>query len=192
MLLRFRVAQLLAITALSFGLLMVWSGQARAERGLASWYGPGFYGKTTASGVPYNAYGHTAASKTLPLGTKLLVTYRGNSIPVTVNDRGPYVAGRVLDLSQGAAQDIGLTRQGVGYINYRVLSYPSSSSPGYQSGYGSGSYTTTTPNSGTYVVRPGDTLTSIAGSLGVSAGYLARYNGLANPDAIRSGQTLYY
>lgn len=91
---------------------------AEAEEGLASWYGPGFSGLPTASGDLYDPYGFTAAHKTMPLGTELLVAYGGNSVEVTVNDRGPYVGDRELDLSQGAAQAIGLTEAGVDVVQY--------------------------------------------------------------------------
>lgn len=88
---------------------------------VASWYGPGFAGARTASGEPFNPDADTAASPWLPFGTRLLVTYlaTGRSVEVTVNDRGPYGAGRELDLSQGAAQAIGLS--GVGRVEVQIL-----------------------------------------------------------------------
>lgn len=92
--------------------------RADAEEALASWYGPGFSGLPTASGEPYDPYGFTAAHKTMPLGTELLVSYGGSSVEVTVNDRGPYVGERELDLSQGAAETLGLTEVGVDYVYY--------------------------------------------------------------------------
>jgi rare lipoprotein A len=77
----------------------------------ASWYGPGFDGKLTASGQRFDQYGLTAASRTLPLGSKLLVANpkTGKCCTVTINDRGPYVGGRDIDLSRGAAGKIGVT-----------------------------------------------------------------------------------
>lgn len=77
----------------------------------ASWYGPGFDGKRTASGERFDQYGLTAASRTLPLGSKLLVANpkTGKCCTVTINDRGPYVGGRDIDLSRGAAGKIGVT-----------------------------------------------------------------------------------
>lgn len=82
---------------------------------VASWYGPGFQGHPTSTGERYNEYGLTAASKTLPLGTRVMVTNpaNGRSVEVRINDRGPYVRGRSLDLSKGAAQRLGLTARGV-------------------------------------------------------------------------------
>ena len=87
---------------------------------LASWYGPGFHGRTTANGESYNMYGFTAAHKTLPFGTKLLVCYNG-CVEVRINDRGPYIGGRELDLSQGAAAQIGLMAAGVDYVDVTYL-----------------------------------------------------------------------
>lgn len=84
--------------------------------GEASWYGPGFVGHRTSSGTPYNPNALTAASKTLPLGSHLRVCYHGDCVTVLINDRGPYVAGRILDLSEAAAEDIGLKSAGVGYV----------------------------------------------------------------------------
>ncbi len=79
--------------------------------GLASWYGPGFHGRKTASGERYDMHDFTAAHKTLPFGTRLRVTNEktGKSIIVRVNDRGPYIHGRILDLSFAAAKELGYT-----------------------------------------------------------------------------------
>jgi rare lipoprotein A len=91
-------------------------GTSRTE--VASWYGPGFAGRRTSSGETYNPEGFTAASKTLPLGSHVRVTNpdTGRSVVVRINDRGPFVRGRSLDLSHGAAQQIGLTGKGVGRV----------------------------------------------------------------------------
>jgi rare lipoprotein A len=97
--------------------------EAQAEPVVSSWYGPGFEGAVTASGVPFDPHGFTAAHPTLPFGTRLLVTYGGNQVVVTVTDRGPFVGGRGLDLSQGAAEAIGLTAAGVGVVDVQVLGY---------------------------------------------------------------------
>ena len=85
-----------------------------AESMLTSWYGSYFHGRTTANGETYNMYGNTAAHKTLPFNTKLLVCYEGCAV-VRVNDRGPYIGTRELDLSYGAAEQIGLLWPGVAY-----------------------------------------------------------------------------
>jgi rare lipoprotein A (peptidoglycan hydrolase) len=86
--------------------------------GTASWYGPGFHGRETASGETFDQHALTAAHRTLPLGTEAKVTNldTGQSVQVTINDRGPYVPGRQLDLSQAAAQKIGLTKKGVAKV----------------------------------------------------------------------------
>ena len=87
---------------------------------LASWYGPGFHGRTTANGERYDMYGLTAAHKTLPFGTKLRVCYN-SCVDVRINDRGPFIGARELDLSQGAAQAIGLTGPGVANVTVTYL-----------------------------------------------------------------------
>ena len=94
---------------------------AAADTQYASWYGPGFEGAITASGEAYNYGDYTAASLYYPLGTELLVSYGGYSTVVVVNDRGPYVGGREIDLSQAAAEEIGLTYTGTDYIDVQVI-----------------------------------------------------------------------
>ena len=86
--------------------------------GTSSWYGPGFHGNRTANGETYNMFALTAAHKSLPFGTWLKVTYNGRSVFVRINDRGPYVGARILDLSMASAQSIGLT--GVGYVTAEI------------------------------------------------------------------------
>jgi rare lipoprotein A len=85
------------------------------EQGLASWYGADFHGRRTANGERYNMYAMTAAHKTLPLGTLVDVTQRetGRRVRVRVNDRGPFVAGRIIDLSFAAARALGSAEAGV-------------------------------------------------------------------------------
>lgn len=92
-----------------------------AFEGLASWYGPGFEGNLTASGDVFDSSLYTAASKELPLGTWLYVEYNGRGVVVLVNDRGPYVEPRILDLSRGAAQAIGMEHAGVGWVRAEIL-----------------------------------------------------------------------
>lgn len=91
-------------------------GAAASECALASWYGPGFHGRLTASGTVYDRWAMTAAHRTLPFGTRLRVTYGGRSVVVVVTDRGPYVGRRALDLSQGAARQLGMERVGVARV----------------------------------------------------------------------------
>ncbi|MFA5393334.1 MAG: septal ring lytic transglycosylase RlpA family protein [Candidatus Ratteibacteria bacterium] len=81
-----------------------------SERGLASWYGPGFYGRKTASGEIYSGKEMTAAHRTLPFDSRVEVVRRdnGKSIVVRINDRGPWIKGYIIDLSRAAAEKLGL------------------------------------------------------------------------------------
>ncbi|RTE88806.1 MULTISPECIES: septal ring lytic transglycosylase RlpA family protein [Bradyrhizobium] len=97
------------------------SGTGRSFSGIASYYG-NESGSRTASGQRFNQNALTAAHRSLPFGTKLRVTHRGSSVIVTINDRGPFIRGRVLDLSTGAARAIGLTGAGVGRVTAEVVS----------------------------------------------------------------------
>jgi rare lipoprotein A len=96
------------------------SGGGRSFAGMASYYG-NESGSRTASGQRFNQNALTCAHRSLPFGTKLRVTHGGQSVVVTVNDRGPFIRGRVLDLSTGAARAIGLTRAGVGRVVAEVI-----------------------------------------------------------------------
>ncbi len=93
------------------------------ETVVASWYGKDFHGRKTSSGEVYNMHALTAAHRTLPFGTVLEVTEckRGKSVRVTVNDRGPFIEGRSLDLSFGAAQSIGMVADGVARVGLQIL-----------------------------------------------------------------------
>jgi rare lipoprotein A len=93
----------------------------RSFSGMASYYG-NESGSRTASGQRFNQSAMTCAHRSLPFGTKLRVTHGSRSVVVTVNDRGPFVHGRVLDLSTGAARAIGLTSAGVGRVTAEVVS----------------------------------------------------------------------
>jgi rare lipoprotein A len=97
------------------------SGTGRSFSGMASFYG-NESGSKTASGQRFNQNAMTAAHRSLPFGTKLRVTHGGQSVVVTINDRGPFIRGRVLDLSTGAARAIGLTGAGVGRVTAEVVS----------------------------------------------------------------------
>jgi rare lipoprotein A len=88
--------------------------------GKASFYG-NESGSKTASGQRFNQNAMTAAHRSLPFGTKVRVTYRGQSVVVTINDRGPFIKGRVIDLSKGAARAVGLTGAGVGHVTAEVI-----------------------------------------------------------------------
>ncbi len=92
-------------------------------RGLASWYGPGFNGRKTASGERFNQNAMTAAHRSLPFGTKVRVTNRNNgrSVVVRINDRGPFIRGRVIDVSAAAARSLGMVSSGVAPVTVEVL-----------------------------------------------------------------------
>lgn len=93
------------------------------QTGIASWYGPGFHGKPTASGTIYNQNELTAAHQTLPLGTRVMVTNldNGRSSEVTINDRGPFAKGRILDLSYAAAITLGMIGPGTIPVRIEVI-----------------------------------------------------------------------
>lgn len=97
-----------------------------SERGLASWYGPGFHGNRTASGEFFNMYRLTAAHRTLPFGSIVLVRSltTGREVKVRVNDRGPFARGRIVDLSWAAAHAIGMTGEGTQPVDVTVIGIP--------------------------------------------------------------------
>lgn len=105
-------------TILTMAILLALALPASAQSGVASWYAEG---KRTANGERFNPDGLTYAHRSLPFGTLLRVTYKGRSAVCRVNDRGPFIRGRVLDLSRGTARAIWLTRAGVGRVDYQVL-----------------------------------------------------------------------
>jgi rare lipoprotein A len=96
------------------------------QAGVASWYGPGFHGKPTASGEIYDQSRLTAAHRTLPLGTRVRVTNTSNdrSVVVRINDRGPFVGDRILDLSQAAARELDMIGPGTARVTIEVLESP--------------------------------------------------------------------
>lgn len=100
-----------------------YSSGSSYQSGKASWYGGGFYGRKTASGETYNMNSLTAAHRSLPFGTRVRVTNTrtGSSVVVRINDRGPFIAGRIIDLSRAAASQIGLTSSGVAAVKVDVL-----------------------------------------------------------------------
>ena len=110
--------KLLLLTIMAFASS---SAVAYEATGHASWYGPGFHGKKTASGSRFNRNALTAAHKTLPLNSKAMVTNleTNESVVVTINDRGPHGRGRLIDLSQAAAKAIGI--RGVGKVLVTAL-----------------------------------------------------------------------
>jgi len=119
------------------------------ERGVASWYGPGFHGNKTANGERYDMHKLTAAHRTLPLGSIAVVrsVSTGRRVTVRINDRGPFAKGRVLDLSLAGAEAIGMTGNGTDQIELQVVGYQARPEgmgvlsggriPGQTGGYGS-------------------------------------------------------
>lgn len=180
---------------LALSMAVVASAKADAAPTTASWYGPGFAGSPTASGEIFNPQALTAAHKSLPFGTQVEVCYNGCAT-VTVNDRGPYIAGREYDLSQGAAQAIGLG--GVGTVDATVLGQGGEASepaPVENESDGVSAAAQARPASTeggsygeTYTVQDGDTLFSIAQDNGVSVDEIADANDISNVDLIFPGQ----
>jgi len=213
-----RLSRLLWMLVFVGVLVAVGDDRAEATTGLASWYGPGFAGSPTASGDVFDPDGFTAAHKTLPFGTQLTVSYRGRSTQVVVNDRGPYSGGRDLDLSQGAAEYLGLTRAGLAPVDYtvtgrgghgvrqahdgvrRAAAYGADHSADQardhrvhrHAGWGNAADRTNAGGGSYYEVRPGDTMWEISAELGITVNRLAAANGIANPDVISVGQRIYY
>jgi rare lipoprotein A len=103
-----------------------------AETGMASWYGKTHHGQPTASGETYDMHALTAAHRSLPLGTRVLVTNVQNdrSVEVRINDRGPFVRGRILDLSYAAALELGSLSHGAFRVKLRVLEEPAGARAG--------------------------------------------------------------
>lgn len=99
------------------------SANGFSETGVASWYGPDFHGKQTASGEIYDKYAFTAAHKTLPFGTRVRVTSldTGASTTVVINDRGPFKSGRIIDLSYSAAKEIGMVGRGTARVRINTI-----------------------------------------------------------------------
>lgn len=93
------------------------------QRGAASWYGPGFHGRKTASGERFNSADMTAAHRTLPFGTRIRVLNEasGQSVVVRINDRGPFHRGRIIDLAAAPARAIGLTSRGQAVVSLQTV-----------------------------------------------------------------------
>jgi rare lipoprotein A len=109
--------------ALSLSVALCSPSIAVAAEGMASYYGKGFHGRRTASGQRFNQHALTAAHRSLRFGTRVRVTNLRNrkSVVVTINDRGPYAKGRIVDLSRAAARDLGMIKSGVARVRLKVL-----------------------------------------------------------------------
>ena len=119
----------LAIAAVLVSVSMSVAARAKighTQKGIASYYHDSLHGNKTASGAIYNKRILSAAHKSLPLGTKVRVTKlnNGKSIVVVINDRGPFVKGRIIDLSRRAARDLGIVKSGLAKVEVEVLSGP--------------------------------------------------------------------
>ncbi len=125
---RFRAAPaiLLAFAAAACVRLAPFVAPGSVETGVASWYGPGFHGRPTSSREVFDMYDMTAAHRSLPLGTRVMVTNLagGRSVEVRINDRGPFAKGRIIDLSYAAARILGLIGPGTARVSVEILSLP--------------------------------------------------------------------
>jgi rare lipoprotein A len=112
------------------------------QRGVASWYGPGFHGKLTANGEVYDMLALTAAHRTLPFGTRVLVRSEetGKSVTVRINDRGPFIRGRIIDLSYIAARELAMIGKGTEEVSLTILDSPESENAGSSSTGGRETY----------------------------------------------------
>jgi rare lipoprotein A len=105
--------------------------KATTKTGVASYYADKYHGRTTASGEVFDTSKLTAAHRTLPFGTVVKVTHQGNqrSVTVRINDRGPFVAGRVIDLSRAAARDLAMEKAGLANVKVEILTDTPTTSP---------------------------------------------------------------
>lgn len=126
MLKRLFVAWMLVILALSASTVSASLRPGDVFKGVASYYHDSLHGRKTASGERYDKTAMTAAHKTLPLGTKVRVTETatGKSIVVKINDRGPFVKGRIIDLSRRAARELNIVRKGLARVHVEVIDTP--------------------------------------------------------------------
>jgi rare lipoprotein A len=114
----------------------LFSADGYGEEGIASWYGGNFHGKTTANGEVYDMYGMTAAHKLLPFGTMVRVTHleNGRSVIVRVNDRGPFVENRIIDLTRAGAEQLGMIQTGTARVRVETLGAVPGLTPGTEQG----------------------------------------------------------
>ena len=118
------VTAALATATVAAAMTFAPTGAAEAKQcAKASWYGPGFHGRTTANGETYNQNAMTAAHKGLKFGTKVRVTNQrnGKSVTLRINDRGPFVKGRIIDVSKAAAGKLGMRQSGVAPVCVTVI-----------------------------------------------------------------------
>ena len=109
---------ILLSASIALGAFAPAAAEAKSSCGIASYYGPGFHGRTTANGERFNAYGLTAAHRSLPFGSRVKVVNQdtGRSVTIRVNDDGPHIPGRIIDLSEGAFQQIASLGSGIARV----------------------------------------------------------------------------
>ena len=111
------------VALIALGVAQTWSYD---QVGIASWYGPGFHGQRASSGEVYDMHAMTAAHKSLPFDTivKVVDLKTGNSVVVRITDRGPFIPGRVIDLSKAAARELKIIDTGTARVGLKVLYWP--------------------------------------------------------------------
>jgi len=120
----FLAATMVALPMATSFLAAADAAAGNVRSGVASYYGKRFHGRTTANGERFNMHAMTAAHRSLPFGTRVKVTYpsTGRSVTVRINDRGPFIGGRTIDLSRGAAAALGMVDAGVAKVKLEILS----------------------------------------------------------------------
>ncbi len=113
----------IAVILLSVGMISLFTQPTFYQVGIASWYGPKFHGKVTASGEVYDMYELTAAHKSLPFGTRVCVVdlETKKRVALRINDRGPFIKDRIIDLSYGAAEKLGIVEKGITKVGLIIL-----------------------------------------------------------------------
>ena len=157
------------------------------QDGTASWYGSDFHGKETSSGEIYNMHAMTAAHKTLPLGVYVKVQNRknGREIVVRVNDRGPFVGGRIIDLSYSAAKELGVVNSGTAQVQVAALGYIGRSAKGKTTYRAPLSYDT-----GSFVIQIGS-CSSLENAQGMADELRSQYVFTMIREAVVNGERFY-
>jgi rare lipoprotein A (peptidoglycan hydrolase) len=121
-----RIRQFAAVLAVALAASVAAAQDVVPEEGMASWYGPEFHGRTTSNGEVYDMDAFTAAHRSLPFGARVRVTNtaNGRQVVVRINDRGPFVQGRIIDLSRAAATFLGIVGPGTAPVRLEVMAQP--------------------------------------------------------------------
>lgn len=117
---------LVAAVVILLATVAIFQTPAYDQVGIASWYGPGFHGERTSSGEIFDMHEMTAAHKSLPFGTlvKVVDLETGRSVVVRINDRGPFIPGRIIDLSRAAGERLGIIRKGTARVGLKIVRWP--------------------------------------------------------------------